>query len=107
MEPRDSSYRMEDVYNQIPETLTGADLEAVGYPRGYYQKFTKNQDRLRGSVTPSEIISKTRSLCNSSSSSASRLFPPECILCEKLELKLCWKTERCIKFQCSRTSMAL
>ena len=30
MEPRDSSYRMEDVCDQIPETLAGADLEAVG-----------------------------------------------------------------------------
>ena len=98
MEPRDSPYRMEDVFNQIPETLTGADLEAVGYPRGCYQKFTKNQDRLRGSVTLSEIISKTRSLRNSSSSSASWLFPPECIFCEKLQLKLCGKTEWCIKF---------
>lgn len=83
MEPRDSPYCMEDVFNQIPETLTGADLEAVGYP----------QDRLRGSVTLSEIISKTRSLRNSSSSSASWLFPPECIFREKLELKLCGKTE--------------
>ena len=84
MEPRDSPYRMDEVFNQIPETLTGADLEPVGYLRGCYQKFTKNQDRLRSSVTPSEIISKTRSLRNSSSSSASRLFPPECVFCEKL-----------------------
>ena len=29
MEPRDSPYRMEDVFNQIPDTLTGADLEAA------------------------------------------------------------------------------
>ena len=83
MEPRDSPYRMDDVVNQI-QTLTGADLEAVGYPQGCYQKFTKNQNRLRGSATPSEIISKTRSLRNSLSPSASRLFPPECVFCEKL-----------------------
>ena len=88
MEPRDATYRIEDVFNQIPETLTGADLEAVGYPRGCYKTFAKNQDRLRGSVT----------LSDSSSSSAPWLFPPECIFCEKLELKLCGKTEWCIKF---------
>ena len=27
-----------------------------------------------------------------------KLFPLECIFFEKLELKLCWETERCIKF---------
>ena len=49
-EPHDSSYRMEDVCNQIPESLAGVDLEAIGYHRGCYQSFTKNLDRLKCSV---------------------------------------------------------
>ena len=44
IEPRDSPNRMEDVCNQIPEGLAGAYLEAIGYHRGCYQMFTKNQD---------------------------------------------------------------
>ena len=56
MEPRVSPYRMEDVCDQIPKTLACAGLEAVGRHRRRYQKFTKNQDRLRGSVKPLEII---------------------------------------------------
>ena len=57
LEPRDSPYRMlEDVCDQIPETLACAGLEAVGRHRSRYQKFTNNQDRLRGSVKPPEII---------------------------------------------------
>ena len=53
MEPRVSPYRMEDVCNQIPEALAGVNLEAVGRRRGCYQRFTKNQDSLRGSVNTS------------------------------------------------------
>ena len=64
MEPRESPYRKEDVCDQIPETLAGADLEVVGRHRSRYQKFTKNQDRLRGSVKPHEIIKKIVSPVN-------------------------------------------
>ena len=89
---------MEDICNQIPETLVGANLETTGYHRGCHQKFTKNQDRLKCSATPNESASMTRSPCKASSLSAVRLFSPECIFCEKLEVKLHDKTERCIKF---------
>ena len=98
MEPRDSPNRMEDICNQIPETLAGANLEAIGYHRGCYQKFTKNQDWLKCSATPNESASTTRSPCKASSLSVMRLFSPECIFCEKLEVKLHGKTEGCIKF---------
>ena len=94
---------MEDVCNQIPETLAGANLEAIGYHRGCHQKFTKNQDRLKCSVTPNARGLTIRSPRKSSSSSAIRLFPPECTFCEKLELKLSGKTERCIKFPMFKT----
>ena len=51
MEPQDSPNRMEDVCIQIPENLEGANLEAIGYHRGCYQKFTKNKDRLKSGIT--------------------------------------------------------
>ena len=98
MEPRNSPHRMEDICNQIPDTLAGVNLEVIGYHRGCYQKFTKNQDRLKCSTTPSESATTTRSPRKASSLSAMRLFSPECIFCEKLEVKMHGKTERCIKF---------
>ena len=98
MQPQDSPNRMEDICNQIPETLAGANLETTGYHRGCYQKFTNNQDRLKCSATPNESASTTRSPRKASSLSAMRLFSPECIFCEKLEVKLHGKTERCMKF---------
>ena len=51
MEPQDSPNRMEDVCIQIPENLEGANLEAIGYHRGCYQKFTKNKDCLKSGIT--------------------------------------------------------
>lgn len=90
MEPRVSPCRMEDVCNQIPE--------ALGRQRGCYQKFMKNQDRLRGSVNTSWNNLENIFPRKLSSSSAMRLFPSECIFFEKPELKLCGKTPRCIKF---------
>ena len=102
METRDSPNRMKDVCNQILKILTSANLEAIGYHRGCYQKFTKNQDRLKCSVTPNDRGWAIRS-SRKSSSSAIRLFPPKCIFCEKLELKLSGKTERCIKFPMFKT----
>ncbi len=97
IEPHDSPYRMEDVCNSIPESLAGADLEAIGYHRGCYQNFTKNQDRLKCSVKYHEA-STSRSLRKTPSSSAIQMFPPECIFCGRLELKVSGKTERCTKF---------
>lgn len=95
MEPKDSPNRMEDVCNQIPEIVDGAVLKAIGYHRGCYQKFTKNLDRLKSNVTSNDEAITSRSPRKPPSS---KLFPPECIFCEKLELKLSRKTERCITF---------
>lgn len=96
-EPHDSPFRMEDVCNRIPESLAGADLEAIGYHRGCYQHFTKNQDRLKCSVTSNEA-STSRSPRKRPSSSAMQLFPTECIFCGRIEQKVSGKTERCINF---------
>jgi len=98
LEPYDSPHRMEDVCISIPESLAGADLEAIGYHRGCYQNFTKNLDRLKGRIETITEASTSRSPRKPRSSSAIKLFPPECIFCEKLELKVSGKTERCIKF---------
>ena len=99
IEPHNSPYRMEDVCNNIPESLTDADLEVVGYHRGCYQNFTKNQDRLKFCVRSDEVASTSRSHRKpSSSSTAIQLFPPECIFCGRREMKRSGKTERCIKF---------
>ena len=95
-EPQDSSYRMEDTCNRIPEGLAGLDLEAVGYNRGYYQSFTKNRDHLKCSVASKET-SPSHSPCKPQSYSM-HLFPQECIFCGKLEVKVSGKTEQCRKF---------
>ena len=76
LKPRDSPNRMEHVCNQIPESLAGADLEVISYYRGCYQKFTKNPDRLKCSVTSNDRASTSRPPRKSSSSSAMQLFPP-------------------------------
>lgn len=88
---------MEDVCNHIPESLAGADLEIIGYHRGCYQNFTKNQKRLKCSVTSNEA-SISCSPRKPPSSSARQLFSPDCIFCGRLEVKVSGKTERCIKF---------
>ena len=95
----DSPFRMEDVCNRIPESLEGANLETTGYHRVCYQKFTKNQGRLqeRPNVTSQQALT-SRSPRKPRTSSDKQLFPPECIFCGKLEVKVWGKTERCIKF---------
>ena len=40
-EPHDSSYRMEDVCNQIPVSLAGVDLEALAIIEAATKAFTK------------------------------------------------------------------
>jgi hypothetical protein len=98
-EPLDSPRRMEAVSTQIPETLDGVDLEMIGYHRPCYQRFTANLHRLKDSTEASTSTKhhsprKPASLCAESS----QLFPPECMFCEKLEIKVSGKTERPIKF---------
>uniref|UniRef100_UPI00358E3B67 uncharacterized protein n=1 Tax=Myxine glutinosa TaxID=7769 RepID=UPI00358E3B67 len=79
------------------QSLAGADLETIGYHRGCYQNFTKKQDRLKCSAISTEAAT-SRSHRKLPSSSAMQLFPPECIFCGRLELKVSGKTERCINF---------
>ena len=99
-EPIESKYRLEDVCKRIPETLEDKDLHAIGYHRGCYQYFTKNLDRLKGRQASNEPPSSRP--CRSSRSATS-LFPPECIFCDKLEVKVSGKTERCTKFAVFKT----
>lgn len=53
---------------------------------------------MKCSITPDDRASTAHFPRKLSSTSAMGLFPPECIFCEKLELKSCGKTERCVKF---------
>ena len=97
LEPLDSPHRLQEVCSCIPESLSGEVLEAIGYHRGCYQNFTRNQDRLK--YCSQELQASTsRSPRKAPSSSAIQLFPQECIFCKKLEVKVSGKTERCINF---------
>ena len=98
-EPVDSVLRMEDVCSLIPDSLAVVNLETTGYHRACNRNFIKNQESLqkRSTVAPQEA-STSRSPSKRASSSAIQLFPPECIFCGKLEVKVLGKTERCIMF---------
>ena len=99
-EPIGSAYRMEDVCKLIPDEIITDDLDTIGYHRGCYQKFTKNQDRLKCN-TSSEVVCSSTSRSPrkvGTSSNTAQLFPPECIFCDKIETKISGKTERCIQF---------
>ena len=93
-EPQDSPNRMEDVCYRIPDSLSDANLDVIGYHRGCYQNFTNNLDHLKRSM-PSNVPSTSRSPRKPLLSSVKQLFPPECIFCEKVELKVSGKTKRC------------
>ena len=95
-EPQDSPNRMEDACNQMPASLDGVNLKFIGYHRGCYQKFTKNLDRLKSDAASNSNDNVLTS--RSRRKPSSQLFPPECIFCQKLELKLSGRTERCITF---------
>ena len=96
-EPHGSPYRMDDVCKRIPDSLDGANLQGIGYYRGCYQNFTKNQDCLKCKAAFNET-STSRSPRKSSSASSMPQFSPECICCGRLEIKVNRRTERCIKF---------
>jgi len=96
----DSPYRMQSVCDQIPETVPN-DLESTGYHRQCYQRFTGNlhllSDGTGAKTSDSTWHHSPRKLA--SGASASPLFPPECIFCDKLEIKGSdRKTERPVAF---------
>ena len=88
-EAAESPYLMSYVCNHIPVNLDDLDLSMTGYHRICYQKFTKNLDRLQcnkasSSTTCSEV---TRQNLSRKSHHLDRIFPIECILCEKVRKK--------------------
>ena len=92
----DSPFRMESACDLIPSTLP-EDLDCVGYHRHCYQRFTSNLDRLDKKFEASSEThqqERPKSSRRSTSASASILFPPDCIFCEKKEVKVDRKTER-------------
>ena len=103
-DPTESSYRMKEVGDQIPTTLEGADMEAIGYHRRCYQNFTSNLQCLKCNKKSSTQHSKSQKKYSprkqpSAGATKSMLFPPECIFCIQLEIKVGGKTERIVKFQ--------
>ena len=91
---------MENVCSLIPETLEGIDLDVIGYHRQCYQQFTKNQDKLKQLNNPESSLSNSQysPRTKSAQKEAKTLFPPECIYCDKIEIKTAGKTERPTKF---------
>ena len=59
MKPQDSPNYIEDVCNQIPQTLDDENLEAIGYQQGCYQTRTKTWERLKCSIAPNDKASTT------------------------------------------------
>ena len=84
----ESPYRMQSVCDQIPVTLPD-DLESAGYHRQCYQRFTGNLhllgDDTAAETSTSEWHHSPRKM--SSAGSAGPIFPPECIFCEKVQIK--------------------
>lgn len=98
----DSPHRMQSVCDQIPTTLP-TDLQRVGYHRGCYQHFTRHLNRLQDeqhAATTSERHHSPRK--SVSAASHGPIFPPECIFCETLEIKVGRKTERTETFSSYR-----
>jgi hypothetical protein len=94
----DSPYRMQSVCDQIPTTLPD-DLESVGYHRQCYQRFTANLHLLgeNKEAEASQWHHSPRKLYSASSDGP--IFPPECIFCDKVEIKDGGrKTERAVVF---------
>ena len=87
-----STHRMQSVCDNIPITLP-SDPESVGYHSKCYRRFTAHLDRLKDDTNEEEeeeaSTSRQHHSPRKSTSVGSHgpLFPPECILCEKLEIK--------------------
>ena len=101
-QPPESKHRMEAVWKQIPESLEEADLETVGYHKQCYQLFTCNLHGLRLPGDDPQPSTSRRHHSprkhQDSDSKKSLLFPPECIFCDKVQIKVSGRTERPIKF---------
>ena len=90
-EVHDSPNRMQTVCDQIPTTFPD-NLECVAYHRQCYQRFTGNLNRLQdkgnqdSSSSQSHQQQRPHSLRKSTGLTCP-LFPPECIFCQKIEIK--------------------
>jgi len=82
----ESPYRMQSVCDQIPPTLPD-DLESIGYHRNCCQRFTGNLQLLGDDTEPEPSTSQRHHSPRKSGGSAGPIFPPECIFCDKVEIK--------------------
>ena len=94
-EPLNSPYRMTDICQQIPDSLSSNH----DYHWECYKRFTINLTRLRSSA---ETLPSTSRLTRESGDSV--LFKPECIFCDsekqkKIKVKGSWTTEDLSRFE--------
>lgn len=79
----ESPYRMQSVCDQIPSTLPD-NLESAGYHRNCYVRFTANLHLLGHDTEPST----SESYRSPRRSSSGPIFPPQCIFCNKVAIKV-------------------
>ncbi len=99
-EPFDSTHRMKDVCDLLPDSLEGLELEKTGYHRRCYQDFTMSLHRLKNPSTDGTTEPSTSQRHHSPrkkiAAGADHVkFPPdECMFCEKNEIKANGKMQR-------------
>ena len=100
-EPLESPYRMQTECQRLPQSLNEINLQKTGYHRHCYARFTKNLNRLQ-QPSAHETDSSTDPAKHHSprkrTSAGEVLFSPECIFCERLEIKSHGATERAHEF---------
>ena len=88
LEDVESTKRMQDVCELIPESIENLDTAKTGWHRGCYQRFTKNLDRLKAAAessfmspapcsTPASSYSPRKRAPKRSLEKSPFLFPPD------------------------------
>ena len=93
LKPEGSVHRMEDICKSIPDNLHSKDLDTTGYHILCYSRFTQRVCLKNANLAP--VPARAKSQRKSVSSS---FLPPECIFCNKREVKVSGKSQRCVKF---------
>ena len=99
LEDVESTKRMQDVCELIPESVENLGTAKTGWHRGCYQKFTKNLDRLKAAAkssvpvsfepcsTPGPSYSPRKRASKRSLEKSPFLFPADkCLFCDKKTL---------------------
>lgn len=92
-EKADCPKRMAHVCAKIPDSLDGLDLEQTGYHRLCYQRFTNHLTNVGNAQSN---CSKNQRVVRTPSTKV--LFPAECIICEKVTIRVKDTTQKCKTF---------